>query len=93
MQITGSISDIASVAVSTTTAVLSNNRARKYLIVHNASGQDLYLAYGGTATSSVGGYSVIVADGSSYEVPGVYQGDISGITSSGSGNVSVTTIT
>lgn len=95
MQITGSKGTVSSVAVSTTSAtVLAANGDRKYAIIHNASGGTLSLRFGSdAATTSAGGFTVNVSDGSAYEVTGVYKGAITGILDAGSGNVSVTEIT
>jgi hypothetical protein len=93
MQLIGSEPTITSVAVSGTSAVLAPTSGdRKYLIIWNQSGQDLYVAMGATAAATDGNYTVIVSNGTAYEVPGIYQGPVSGITASGSGNVNVTVI-
>lgn len=93
MQYLGSVANITSVSVSATSAVLATTGARKYAIVYNASGSNLYLAFGDTAATSAGNYTVVVSPNSAYEIPGIYQGALSGVLNSGSGNVSVTIVT
>jgi hypothetical protein len=93
MKFTGSKGVISSVAVSTSSSeIMPTNGSRKYGIIWNASGQEVLVAFGDTATTSEGGYTVKVADGAAYELPATYRGSVSGITASGTGNVSVTVI-
>lgn len=92
MQFVGSIGTLSSVALSSTSAVLLAASARKFGVIHNDTSTTLYLAFADTATTSTGGFTVAVDAGSYYEIPSVYQGPISGILASGSGNASVTSV-
>lgn len=93
MQYVGSQATISSVAISTSTfEIMPANENRKYGIIHNASGQEVLIAFDEDATTSEGGYTVKLADGSAYEVTGVFKGAINGIVASGIGNLSVTVV-
>lgn len=92
MQYVGSIGEIESVAVSTTSALALSSGDRKYGLIYNDSGVTVYIAFGDTATASAGGFSVAIDDGAFYEIPGLYKGPVSVITASGSGNISVTSV-
>ena len=93
MKFTGSEGTISSVAVSSTTAVLAAaNDNRKYMIVHNLSGAEIFIAFAATADHTAGNYTVKLADGSAYEVPALYLGAVSAITETASGNVNVTIV-
>lgn len=93
MQLIGSEPTISSVAVSTSTATLAAASGdRKYLMIWNQSGQAIYIAMGTSAAATDGNYSLKLDNDTGYEVPGIYQGAVSAITASGSGNVNVTVI-
>ena len=84
---------VSTVTVSaTSTELLSKTaKARVYAFVNNTSGADIYLRYGDQdATTSAGGYTVLVANASVHEVPSIYRGPVQVIGTSG--NVTVTEI-
>lgn len=82
---------LSSVAVSASSAqLLASNSARSGVIIHNDSSATLYIKFGTTATSSIGGYTYSLGSGGTLELPGpgqkIYTGRIDGIWSSASGN-------
>lgn len=81
------------VPVSTTSATLAAaNTARRKLIVHNKSGKTLYVAFDTTAV--VANAAFPVANNTVWESDlNGYTGVVSGILSSGTGDVNVTEVT
>ena len=68
------------------------NPARRQIIIYNASGANIFVAF--AATASAAAYTVRIANNGSYETPkDSYTGVISAIAQSGSGPVLVTEIT
>jgi len=79
----------------TSTTILASNSARKMALVENTSTADLYIRFSSSAaTTSIGGYSVIIpANGGYYELPvPIYTGQINGIwlTDPNTGGASIT---
>jgi hypothetical protein len=77
---------VRTVTVSATSSELLSKtaKARVYAFVNNTSGADIYLRYGTeAATTSTGGYTVLVASGSVHEVPSIYRGAVQVIGTSG----------
>lgn len=84
---------IATVAVSTTSAVLAAaNAARRRLSVTNESNSTLYIAFAATATATA--YTIPLAKGQTWEgVLNDYTGVVSGILAAGTGSARVTEVT
>lgn len=92
-KLVGTEAQVSTVTVSATSAELLSKTAktRVYAFVNNTSGADIYLRYGDVdATTSAGGYTVLVSNGSLHEVPSVYRGAVQVIGTSG--DVTVTEI-
>jgi hypothetical protein len=71
--------------------VLAANAARVGFMLHNASTASMYLKLGTGATSSPGGYSVLIPAGDVYEMPRpTYPGAITAVWSAVNGAASVT---
>lgn len=93
MQLIGSQGSISTVSVGATATAITTVDNRKYVIIQNDSGSDVFI--GLTQTSgdlSTSVYTVKLATASTYEVPGIYVGPIYAIVSSGTANVNVTVI-
>lgn len=83
---------LTSVALSTSSVtVLAANSSRLGATIQNDSGQDVYIAFAATATTTA--YTLLLPAGAYYELPvggGVYTGAISVIALAASGNLRVT---
>jgi len=79
-------------AATTSTALLAANPSRKGAYIYNNGGANMYLAYG--ATASLTAFSVKIAAGSFFELPTtpVWQGALSAIWDSVSGNAQITEV-
>lgn len=88
---TATLSNVASSATNVT--ILASNASRKQATVFNDSTQILYLKFGTTASNT--SYTVQLAAGAYYELPGVrvYTGEIDGLWASANGNARVTELT
>lgn len=85
---TSAVTSVASSASSVT--ILASNASRLGAMVFNDSAQILYLKMGATASTS--SYTVQIAAGGYYELPGpsMYTGIIDGIWASADGNARIT---
>src|SRR3990167_8860329 len=84
---------LATVATSTTTAVLqASNAARAQLLIVNDSNKPLLVAFAATATTT--DYSVLIPGNGQWEsVLNGYTGDVAAILESGTGSARVTEVT
>lgn len=80
---------VAVTAINDATLLLAN-RARRGAYIFNGAGEDLYVKFGESATVDL--FTVKIPPGGFWEFPGlpVYTGLVTGIFSSGSGDVMVT---
>jgi hypothetical protein len=89
----GRTATLTQIAASATTGVLlAANPVRKAAYVYNDSSANLYVAFAATATTSA--YTVKVPAATLYEMPlsPAYQGIISGIWDSATGNARITEV-
>jgi len=66
---------------STASIILDSNINRKGVLIQNTTGQDIYLGYDNTLTTSL--YSLTIPNGSIYEMPEpIYTGDVYAVSAS-----------
>ena len=88
----GHAATTSNVTVSGTVAtLLAANTARVGFVLWNESGQTVFVKFGSGATTS--SYTRQIANGGVYEARDLYRGQVTAITSTGSGAVRVTEIT
>ena len=77
---------------SSSVTLLDANVSRSFVMIHNTDESDLYLSYDGTATTSPGGYTVLIPSLYLWEMPfPPYTGALTGIwEGSGTGSAVIT---